>query len=139
VNGRVLVDTNVFTAPLRADRPLQAQYRKHTFGRQIAVAPQRIAEARYGALMGGWGPRRLTELARLGAGVRVVPVDDETVELVAQLRNQCRVIGHALHQRRHNADLWIAAAAVRWSIPLVAHDAVFIGCPGLELRTELTR
>ncbi len=71
------------------------------------------------------------------ADVTVLPVDAETVEHVAQIRHQCRVIGHALHQRHHNADLWIAAAAVRWSLPLVAHDAVFIDCPGLDLRTEL--
>ena len=139
MNGTVLVDTNVFTATLRDDRPLQAQYRKHTFGRRLAVAPQTLAEARYGALMGGWGTRRLNELARLTTGVRVVPVDDETIERVARVRNECRVAGHALHQRRHNADLWIAAAAIRWAIPLVAHDGVFIGCPGLDLRTELAR
>lgn len=72
------------------------------------------------------------------AGVRVVPVDDDTIEHVAQLRNECRRIGHALHQRFHNADLWIAAAAIRWGMPLVAHDGVFIDCPGLELRTELS-
>jgi predicted nucleic acid-binding protein len=117
VSGTVLVDTNIFPAPLRDDRPLQAQYRKHTFGRRIAVAPQTVAEARYGALIGGWGARRLNELARLTAGVRVVPVDDETIEHAARLRNQCRVIGHGLHQRPHNADLWIAAAAIRWTIP----------------------
>jgi predicted nucleic acid-binding protein len=139
VNGTVLVDTNVFTAPLRKGRPLEARYAKHTVGRVIVVVPQTVAEARYGALMGGWGARRLNELARLTTAVRVLPVDDETIERVAQLRNECRLTGHALHQRQHNADLWIAAAAVRWRIPLVAHDAVFIGCPGLELRTELTR
>lgn len=81
MNGTVLVDTNVFTAPLRKGRPLEARYAKHTVGRVIVVAPQ----------------------------------------------------------THHNADLWIAAAALRWSIPLVAHDAVFIGCPGLDLRTELAR
>jgi predicted nucleic acid-binding protein len=48
------------------------------------------------------------------------------------------VNGHALHQGNHNADLWIAAAAIRWDLPLAAHDAVFIDCPGLDLRTELT-
>jgi hypothetical protein len=47
------------------------------------------------------------------------------------------LIGHALHQPLHNAELWIAAAAVRWNIPLAAHDAVFVGCPGLDLRTEV--
>jgi len=138
VNGAVVVDTNVFTAPLRKGRPLEARYARHTVGRQIAVAPQTVAEARYGALIARWGPRRLGELERLTRGVRLLPVDEETIEQVAQLRNHCRVIGHALHQRLHNADLWIAAAAVRWSIPLVAHDAVFVGCPGLDLRTELT-
>ena len=71
------------------------------------------------------------------ADVTVLPADAETVERVAQLRNECRKIGHALNQRHHNADLWIAAAAIRWSLPLVAHDAVFMGCPGLDLRTEL--
>ena len=56
MNGTVLVDTIVFTAPLRDDRPLQALYRKHTFGQRLAVAPQTVAEANYGALMGGWAP-----------------------------------------------------------------------------------
>jgi hypothetical protein len=51
-----------------------------------------VVEANYGALMSG--VRRQSELARLIAGVRVVPVDAGTIERVGQLRNQCRVIGH---------------------------------------------
>jgi hypothetical protein len=31
-----------------------------------------------------------------------------------------------------------AAAAIRWRLPLVAHDAVYVGCPGIELVTELS-
>ena len=134
------MDTNVFTASLRGTRsPLEALYAKHTAGRRIVVAPQTVAEARYGALVAGWGQRRLRELAHSMSEVAVVDVDGATIEIVARLRNDCRLIGHALHQRLHNADLWIAAAAIRWSLPLVAHDAVFIGCPGLDLRTELPR
>jgi predicted nucleic acid-binding protein len=139
VTGAVVVDTNVFTARLRRDSGLTAQYTKHLAGELIAVAPQSVAEARYGALKSGWGPRRITELATMTAGVTVLSVDAETIEQVAQLRNACRKAGHALHQAIHNADLWIAAAAIRWGAPLVAHDAVFIGCPGLDLRTELVR
>jgi predicted nucleic acid-binding protein len=97
-----------------------------------------VAEARYGALVAGWGPRRLRELAHSIGEVAVLEVDGATTETVAELRDQCRLISHALHQRLHNADLWIAAAAIRWSLPLVAHDGVFIGCPGLDLRTELS-
>jgi PIN domain nuclease of toxin-antitoxin system len=79
----------------------------------------------------------MERLSRLIARARVLPVDIDTIEAVAQLRNECRQMGHGLHQRGHNADLWITATAIRWRIPLVAHDAVFDGYPGLELRTEL--
>lgn len=132
------MDTSVFTASLRGTRsPLEALYAKHTARRRIVVAPHTVAEARYGALVAGWGERRLRELAHSINEVAVVDVDGATIEIVAQLRNQCRLTGHALHQRLHNADLWIAAAAIRWRLPLVAHDAVFIACPDLDLRTEL--
>lgn len=133
MTGSVLVDTNVFTAWLRGRSPLTSQYAKHLLGRPLAVSPQTVAEARYGALKAGWGPRRLSELAEATNRVRILPVDLATLETVAELRNRCRLIGHALHQRGHNADLWIAATAIQWGIPLVAHDAVFIGGPGLDL------
>jgi predicted nucleic acid-binding protein len=137
VTGTVLVDTNVFTARLREHSPLATRYAKHLFGRRIALAPQTVAEARYGALNANWGPARQERLARLVARARILPVDIDTIETVADLRNQCRTIGHPLHQSSHNADLWIAATAIRWSIPLVAHDSVFTSCPGVQLLTEL--
>jgi predicted nucleic acid-binding protein len=137
VIATVLVDTNVFTARLRERSPLATSYAKHLFGQRIALASQTVAEARYGALSADWGVARVERLARLIARARVLPVDIDTIEAVAQLRNECRQTGHGLHQRGHNADLWIAATAIRWRIPLVAHDAIFDGCPGLELRTEL--
>ncbi len=137
MTGTVLVDTNVFTSRLRERSPLATRYAKHLFGQRIALAPQTVAEARYGALKAKWGPARMEQLARLVARARILPIDIDTIETVADLRNQCRMIGHPLHQSNHNADLWIAATAIRWSIALVAHDAVFTGCPGIHLLTEL--
>jgi len=64
VTGTVLVDTNVFTARLRERSPLATRYAKHLFGQRIAVAPQTVAEARYGALNANWGPARQQRLAR---------------------------------------------------------------------------
>jgi predicted nucleic acid-binding protein len=137
VTGSVLLDTNVFTARLRERSPLAGPYAKYLFGQRLLLTPQTLAEARYGALKASWGPTRLRRLAQLTARTRLLPVDSETIEVAAQLRNQCRLVGHGLHQRAHNADLWIAGAAIRWGVPLVAHDAVFIECPGLDLRSEL--
>jgi len=91
----------------------------------------------HGALKSAWGARRASEVERMVERVIVLAIDDLLIEQVAQLRNRCRQAGHALHQAIHNANLWVAAAAIRWGLPLVAHDAVFIGCPGLDLRTEL--
>ncbi len=137
VTGTVLVDTNVFTARLRERSPLATRYAKHLFGQRIALAPQTVAEARYGALKAMWGSARTEQLARLVGRARILPIDIDTIETVAELRNQCRMIGHPLHQSNHNADLWIAATAIRWSIALVAHDAVFTDCPRIHLLTEL--
>jgi predicted nucleic acid-binding protein len=130
VTDSVLLDTNVFTSRLREKSPLAHLYAKHVFGQRLLVTPQTLAEARYGALKANWGQVRLGRLAQLTARTRRLPVDPETIEAVAQLRNQCRLIGHGLHQRGHSADLWIAAAAIRWGVPLLAHDAVLSAVRG---------
>jgi predicted nucleic acid-binding protein len=49
----------------------------------------------------------------------------------AQLRATCQAQGHALAQRAHNADRWIAATAIRLGIPLVSNDQIFRDVPGL--------
>lgn len=48
----VLVDTDVFTARMRGS-PLASLYNKHLLGERLAVAPQTVAEALYGALKAG--------------------------------------------------------------------------------------
>jgi predicted nucleic acid-binding protein len=137
VTDAVLVDTNVFSALLRPHSQLTVLYAKHLFGNRITVTPQTLAELRYGALKAGWGESRLKAVERLIVRARALPVDADTIRTVAELRNECRLAGHGLHQRAHNADLWIAATAIRWNLRLVAHDGVFVGCPRLDLRTEL--
>ncbi|HYU86653.1 MAG TPA: hypothetical protein VEK80_17750 [Kribbellaceae bacterium] len=82
--------------------------------------------------------RRLKELERLINQSRVLPTDEDTTWAYAHLRAECRRSGHPLHQKEHVGDLWIAAAAMRWRLPLVAHDAVFADCPRIRLRTELS-
>ena len=133
----VLLDTNVFSAWLSPHSTLTALYDKHVVGRRIAIAQQTVAEIRYGAIAAGWGQRRLETVERLLHRSRILTVDDETTWAYARLRLQCRTLGHPLHQKQHGGDLWIAATAVRWQIPLVAHDSVFLNCPDIGLITEV--
>lgn len=58
----VLLDTNVFTAWLKPHSPLVQRYGQHVYGRRVAVAQQTVAEARYGAVVAGWGDKRLERL-----------------------------------------------------------------------------
>jgi predicted nucleic acid-binding protein len=53
----------------------------------------------------------------------------------AQLPGDCEAVGHALAQRGHNADRWIAATAIRLAIPLVSNDRIFRHVPGLTLES----
>ena len=46
--------------------------------------------------------------------------------------------GHALGQREHDADRWIAATAVRLGIPLVSNDRIFEGVPDLSVESVRT-
>lgn len=61
----------------------------------------------------------------------------ELVQTYAQLRSDCEALGHALAQRHHDADRWIAATAIRLGVPLVSHGRVFRRVPGLSLETAL--
>jgi predicted nucleic acid-binding protein len=57
------------------------------------------------------------------------------VAIYAQLRADCEATGHAIGQREHTADRWIAATALRLGIPLVSNDRIFRGAPGLVLES----
>jgi len=54
-----------------------------------------------------------------------------------ELRIACERADHAQAQRDHDADRWIAAAAIHLGIPLVSHDGVFRAAPGLVFETAL--
>lgn len=69
--------------------------------------------------------------------MNVASVDDLTVRAYAELKAQCHLHGHPLHDKVHDGDRWIAAAAIRLHCPLVSHDRIFQDVPGLDLMTKL--
>jgi predicted nucleic acid-binding protein len=63
----------------------------------------------------------------------VIPVSDHLLSTAAELRYECRLAGHPLHDRSHANDLWIAASAIHIEAPLLTVDGVFENTPGLTL------
>jgi predicted nucleic acid-binding protein len=132
--GPIVLDTDVFSADL-SDTALIALYEPIIVGRPAFVSFQTVAELRYGALRRGWGEARMRKLDAKIAAIEVVHSGDELVAVYARLRADCVRVGHALGQRDHDADRWIAATALRLGIPLVSHDRVFENTPGLTIES----
>lgn len=115
--------------------PLTDRYEPLIVGRPAFVSFQTVAEVYYGALKRGWGRPRMLRLDAKLARVEIVHSGVELVLVWARLRAECERAGHALAQRPHDADRWVAATATRLGIPLVSDDRIFRGVPGLVLET----
>jgi predicted nucleic acid-binding protein len=108
-----VIDTDIFSADLVPGSPLAERYAPIITGRPAFISFQTVAELRYGALRRGWGEARMLKLNSKIQRAEVVHTGPELVAVCAQLRADCAALGHALAQREHNADRWIAATASR--------------------------
>ncbi len=133
--GPVVVDTDVFSASLTPNSSLARRYDSLLVGRPAFLSFQTVAELRYGALLRGWGGARVRRLETAVAHAEIVHTGHDLVRIYAELRVTCERIGHALCQRNHDADRWIAATALRLRIPLVSNDRIFENTPGLHLES----
>ena len=131
--GPAVVDTDVFSARLIPNSALALRYEPLLLGRAEFVSFQTVAEVRYGALLRGWGDTRLRRMEAEIARTETVHSGSDLIRVYAELRVACQRIGHALSQREHDADRWIAATALRLGVPLISNDRVFEGTPGLVL------
>ncbi len=136
--GPIVIDTDVYGAELVPGSKIAEAYEPIILGRPAFISFQTVAELRFGALHRGWGPARMLKLQARLDRAEVVHSGPELVAIYAQLRSDCVRIGHALGQRDHDADRWIASVALRLGLPLVSNDGIFHGVPGLRLET-LTR
>lgn len=135
VRAAVVLDTMVVSALLHPDpRNSAAQsYRGLIDGRPAVVSFVTVTELRYGALKARWGQLRRYGLERDLRRFAVVQPDDELMRRCASLRASCEQTGHALGQKMHEADRWVAATALRLRVPLVADDGIYRNVAGLDV------
>lgn len=134
----VVVDTMVMGwLVVRDPFNLGDVYRRLIGEAAVVLAFQTVAELRFGALNANWGEFRRRKLDRELAGFEPARPDDIATTVYAQLKHTCRRGGHALWEKQHDGDRWIAALAVRLGIPLVSHDEIFRNVPGLTVVTAL--
>jgi predicted nucleic acid-binding protein len=132
----VVVDTMVISWLFdEQPNPLADRYRELIGDTPVVLAFQTVMELRFGALRAGWSELRRRGLDRRIARLSILQPDDDMITRCAQLRADCQRIGHALADKVHDGDRWIASAALRLNCPLVSHDKLFKNTPGLTLIT----
>lgn len=130
--GPIVIDTDVYGAELTGSA-LAVRYQPIIVGRPAFISFPTEAELRFGAMLRGWGLARMLKLEARIAAAETVHSGPGLVEICAQLRVACWRSGHALAQKQHDADRWIAATAVRLCIPLVTNDGIYENVPGLRI------
>lgn len=135
----VLVDTDVWSCVVLTPRdrdPRVAGWRRLMLGKQVVISAQTEGEIRFGALSRGWGPAKIADLNANFGRTPTLPVTPETVLAFATLRAECKRLGHALADKQHMGDAWVAATAITYDLPLLAGDGIYHGAPNVRLLEE---
>jgi predicted nucleic acid-binding protein len=132
--GACVVDTMVLSALLDTRTPGRGdRYRAILGDRAIVASFMSAAEILYGIERARWGDVRRRAVERDLARISIERPDDEAVRIYASQRADCERRGHALGQKIHEADRWVAVSALRLRLPLLSDDGVFEDVPGLTL------
>ena len=130
----VVIDTDVASWLLDPrPSPDAEEARRVIGGRSRVVSFVTVTELRYGALRAGWGELRRRQLERSLGDVDVIQTSEVLIDRCASLRADLSRAGHALAQKIHKADRWVAATAVALGLELVAGDGIFENAAPLDV------
>ena len=129
----VVIDTDVLSHVfVRASGDTARSLKERLTGALPVIATQTRAELEAWPRIKNWGHHRFTQFTALLGATSTVPVTTEVVAAHVELYVACRATGHALHQKAHTADRWVAATAIALDAPLLSLDRVFDKAPLLR-------
>ena len=137
VADTVIVSAILVGAQRAREAELLRRYDVHLRGRSLVLSFATVCELRYGSLKGEWTPARRQRMEDWFSQVAtIVMPDNDLVNICASLRDICQRNSHALSEKIHDSDRWIASTAIRYGIPLISDDGIFRNVPGLTLLQE---
>ncbi len=113
----LLLDTNIVSY-IQKKHSLALLYQPHLQGKILCIAAQSLAEIRYGMEKDNWGKLRQEQAELYLESYSVLYPTDAICSVWAKTRAINRTQG----QTMHDSDLWIAATALAFDIPLVTHN-----------------
>jgi tRNA(fMet)-specific endonuclease VapC len=130
----ILLDTDVFSFLMKGTDTRAALYEPHVKGKTIALSFVTVGELFAWSVRKGWGAKKISDLEQRIKTAVVVPYDLNLCRQFGQIKAELLKVGRPVASN----DLWIAACALRHSIPLVTHNAKhFTSIPGLKVITEV--
>ncbi|MBW1800971.1 MAG: type II toxin-antitoxin system VapC family toxin [Deltaproteobacteria bacterium] len=128
----IMIDTNIVSYLMRGRAEAHA-YAQHLQGKLLAISFVTVGELFYGAEKARWGHQRRMKLETTLRNFLVIPYDYEIAKNYARILADCDRQGRPISSN----DAWIAACAMRHTVPLVTHNAKdFETISGLKLITE---
>ncbi|MGH2377083.1 MAG: PIN domain-containing protein [Candidatus Limnocylindria bacterium] len=94
-----------------------------------AVSVITVGEVRFGQIRARWGQERRRALDDHLRTYVALAIDESVADVWARLRQRCLELGRA---KRDN-DLWIAATAKRYGLPLATLDRDHHDIPGITV------
>ena len=126
------MDTDVFSFYLKGDTRASL-YDKHTKVRKLALSFVTVGELLTWSRHRGWGSAKTAEMERRIGLTGVIPYDMALCQTYAELNAKLLKAGRPMRDN----DLWIAATAIRHSIPLISHNRKhYDAIPDLVLISE---
>ena len=126
MNGSALLDTNLVIAHLRSDAALTQRLRHAS---PIHVPWIVLGELYFGAHKSNAAAKILHQVQRFMSGTIVLYPDDRTTEEYGEIKAVLARAGTPIPDN----DIWIAAAARRFQLPLATRDQHFGLVKGLSL------
>ena len=129
----VLVDTDVYPYLGKPGSRYANLYLPHVDQKRLSVSFVTVGELFFGAYKKKWSAARIAAMEDRLRSVLIVPYDEGVCRTYGEIRARLEERGTPLASN----DVWIAACAIRHSIPLVSNNlGHFEKVPGLVLKSE---
>ena len=126
MSGSVLVDSNLVIAHLRGDPPLTARLQGANTVQLLWVV---LGELYYGAYKSTQPDRIILQVRKFLRGCVLLLPDEATTQHYGRIKADLRRAGTPVPEN----DIWIAATARRFDLPLATRDQHFAFISGLAL------
>ncbi len=114
---RMVVDTDVYSY-ITKKSPSAEPFNKSLRGCQVVLSFQTIAELFKWTVVKGWQQPQIDQLERSFRECVIVPYDRDLAWTWARITGECHKLGRPMSA----GDAWVAAAAIRYQIPLMTNN-----------------